>query len=96
MSTRSIADKSEIDDLYKSAIENQSKSKSKISNTVYTSAPTGLFKSAPKQINLPLNNSVIAKNQASNLIDSSESDSDDSGDITIQRKILIILLVISN
>jgi len=36
MSTRATADKSEIDDLYKSAIENQSRSKSERHQTHYT------------------------------------------------------------
>jgi len=46
MSTRFKANKSEINDLYKSVIENQSRLKSKTSNTAYTSTPTGLSKSA--------------------------------------------------
>jgi len=36
MSARSTVDKSEVDDFYKSAIENQNRSKSKTSSTVYT------------------------------------------------------------
>jgi len=83
MSTRSTSDKSEVDDLCKSAIENQNRSKSKTSITVYTT-PTGPSKSVFRQINLPLNDSVITKDQASNLIGSPESDFDNSGDITIQ------------
>jgi len=78
------ANKSEIDNLYKSAIENQNRSKLKTLNTVYTSTATEPSKSAPMQINFPLNDSVIAKDQASNLVGLLELDSDDSGDITIQ------------
>jgi len=94
MSTRFTADKSEVDDLYKSAIENQNTSKSKTSNTVYTSTPTAPSKSTPRQINLPLNDSAIAKNQANKLVDSPEPDFDDSGDIT--QKLLQFLKKIKN
>jgi len=78
----STTDKSEVG-LYKSAIENQNRSKSKTSSTVYTSIPIGPSKSASRKINLPLND-VIAKDQISNLTGSPESDFDNSGDITIQ------------
>jgi len=84
MSTRSTTDKSEVDYLYKSVIENQNRSKSKTSCTVYTSTSTGPSKSASRQINLLLNDSVIAKNQASNLINSPEPDFDNFENITIQ------------
>jgi len=84
MSTRSTANKSEVDGLYKSAIENPNTSKSKTSNTLYTSTPTGPSKSTSRQINLPLNDSAIAKDQTNELVDLPEPDFDDSGDITIQ------------
>jgi len=84
MSTRSTANKSEVDGLYKSAIENPNTSKSKTSNTLYTSTPTGPSKSTSRQINLPLNDSAIAKDQTNEFVGSPEPDFDDSGDITIQ------------
>jgi len=83
MSTRSTADKFDVDDLYKSAIENQNRSKSKTSSIIYTSTPNGPSKSASRQINLPLNDSIITKDQISDLIGSPAPDLDNSRDNSI-------------
>jgi len=81
MNTRSTSDKAEIDNIYKSAIENQSKTNPR-NPTLRTSTPTGSLKS--KSIDFSLNDSVIAKDQSEIFVDTPEPASDDSGDITIQ------------
>jgi len=81
MNTRSTSDKAEVDNLYKSAIENQSKTNPR-NPTLRTSTPTGSFK--PKPIDFSFNDSVIAKDQPEIFVDTPEPASDDSGDVTIQ------------
>jgi len=58
MNTRSTSDKAEVDNLYKIAIENQSKTNPR-NPTLCTSTTTGSIK--PKSIDFSLNDSVIAK-----------------------------------
>jgi len=81
MNTRSTSDKTEVDNFYKTAIENQGKTNSR-NPTLPTSTPIGSFK--PKSIDFSLNDSVIAKDQSEIFVDTPEPVSDDSGDVTIQ------------
>jgi len=81
MNTRSTSNKAEVDNLYKTAIENQSKINLR-NLTLRTSTPTGSFKS--KSIDFSLNDSVIAKDQSEIFVDTLEPASGDSGDVTIQ------------
>jgi len=76
MSTRSTSDKSEVENLYKTAIEGKNKRKS---NITHTSTPT----SSSKIWHANLDDSEIVKESNSHT-STSEPDSDDSGDITIQ------------
>jgi len=75
MSTRSTSDKSEVENLYKTAIKGKTKHKS---NTIHTSTPFSSSKT--RHANL---DSEIAKESDSST-NTSEPDSDDSGDITVQ------------
>jgi len=80
MNTRSTSDKAEVDNLYKTAIENQSKPNPR-NPTLRTSTPTGSLK--PKSIDFSLNDSVITKDQSEIFVDTLEPASDDSEDVTI-------------
>jgi len=66
MNTRSTSDKAEVDNFYKTAIENQDKT-NPCKPTLRTSTPTGFFKS--KSIGFSLNDSVIAKNLSEIFVD---------------------------
>jgi len=81
MNTRSTSDKAEIDNFYKTAIENQGKTNPH-NPTLRTSTPIGSFKS--KSIDFSLNDSLIAKDQSEIFVDTSELVSDDFGDVTIE------------
>jgi len=61
MNTRSTSDKVEVDNFYKTAIENQGKSNSR-NLILRTSTPTRFFK--PELIDFSLNDSVIVKDQS--------------------------------
>jgi len=76
MSTRSTSDKSEVENLYKTAIEGKTKRKS---NTIHTSTPT----SSSRTRHANQDDSEIVK-EPDSFTNTSEPDSDDSGDITIQ------------
>ena len=82
MNTRAIKseDKSEVNNLYKIAIENQGKSKHD-NLTIHTSTPQS-SKSTHKQIDLSLDNSEIEKDLFKTLTNTLVSNA--FGDITIQ------------
>lgn len=86
MNTRSISDKDEIDDLYKTAIGNQSKSKLHTPSTIYTSTPTGTptSKSGPRQVEFLLDDTLVSKDKIKDITDTLQPVSDDSVDVTIQ------------
>jgi len=75
----SILDKSEVENLYKTTIK--SKTKPRKSNTIYTSTPT----SSSRTRHANLDDFEIIK-ESDSYINTSEPDSDDSGDITIFTK----------
>lgn len=83
MNTRSSSDKGEIDNLYRTALESQSKAKSS-SSTLYTSTPTNPSKSTLKRIDSSLDVTIIAGDQSENLSGVPVPVSDDSGDATIR------------
>ncbi|KYN11069.1 hypothetical protein ALC57_16787 [Trachymyrmex cornetzi] len=80
MNTRSTSDKSEIDDLYKTAIANQGKFKHN-NPTLCTSTPT-TSKFSSKQVDFSLDDSEIVKDLSKTLTNTLVSD--DYEDITIQ------------
>lgn len=86
MSTRSKSDKAEIDDVYKTAIGSQNKSKPHASSTIYTSTPTGIPTSTPTpwQIEFSLDYTLIAKDKIEGIIDTSAPASSDSTDLMIR------------
>jgi len=73
MNTRSTSDKAEVNNLYKTAIENPSQINSR-NPTLHTSTLTGSFK--PKSIDFSLNDSVIAKDQSEIFVNTPEPASD--------------------
>jgi len=62
MNTRSTSNKAEVDNFYKTAIENQIKTNPR--KTLRTSIPTGSFK--PKSNDFSLNDSVICERSIRN------------------------------
>jgi hypothetical protein len=83
MNTRSGSDKEEVDNLYRSAIENQGipgRSKNEI---IHTSTPTVSSKPTPKIIDF---SSKDSENPSEDIDDTLELDSDDSGDVTVTLK----------
>jgi len=79
INTRSTSAKAEVDNFYKTAIENQGKTNPH-NPTLRTSTPIVSFKS----IDFSLNDSVIVKDQSEIFVDTPEPVSDDSEDVTIQ------------
>ncbi|KYN29430.1 hypothetical protein ALC57_01126 [Trachymyrmex cornetzi] len=80
MNARSTSDKSEINGLYRTAIENRGKSKHD-NTTIHTSTPAS-SKTTPKQIDFSLDESEIDKDSFKTSIDTLVSNA--SGDTTIQ------------
>lgn len=83
MTTRSTSDKDKIANLFKTAIENQSKAKSRTS-THATSTPTGPSNPTPKQVNFSLDDSEIVGEKTEIFEFTPELPLDDSGDETIR------------
>jgi len=91
MNTRNSGDKTEVDTLYKTAIENLSKIKSSIQDTLLTSTPIKLSGSKTETTEFLFTESGIL-NSSETLV---PSNSDDLGDVTIQAARELILLLIS-
>ena len=80
MNTRNLDDKSEVENLYKTAIENLSKIKSGIHDTLSTSTPIKPSGSKSETTEFLFTESGILNNSETLV----PSDSDDLGDVTIQ------------
>lgn len=83
MTTRSTSDKDKIANLFKTAIENQNKAKSRTS-TLTTSTPSGPSNPTPKQVNFSLDDSEIEGEKTEIFEFTPELPLDDSGDETIR------------
>jgi len=74
MNTRNSDDKSEVESLYKTAIENLNKLKSSTQNTLHTSIPLKFSEFKSETARFSLNESEISDNSKTFMLDSSNSE----------------------